>query len=57
MDEKLKNKVLITTLAARWVVMLWWWLVPIGGFVGLIVAVLMGAVAGGIAWFVAGLLS
>jgi hypothetical protein len=57
MDDKLKNKVLITVLAACWVFMLWWWLISSGGFVGLLVSVLIGAIAGGIAWFVVGLLS
>lgn len=55
MNDK-KNRVLITVVVACWAFMLWWWFSS-GGFLGLTVSVLVGAIAGGIAWFVVGILT
>jgi len=57
MDDKFKNKMLITTLAACWSFMLWWWLISSGGFLGFVVSIFVGAIVGVGAWFAVDFLS
>jgi len=51
MDDKLKNQILITTVAVCWAFMGWWWLVSHGGLAGLIMSLIVAAVVGAGAWF------
>jgi hypothetical protein len=57
MDEKQKKQVLIAILASCWAFMGWWLLLSHGGIGGLITALLVAAVAGGVAWFATGVLA
>jgi hypothetical protein len=57
MDETQKKQLLVGTLAGCWAFMGWWLLLSHGGIGGLIMSLLVAGVAGGIAWFAAGMLS
>ncbi len=51
MDDKIKNKALITTVAVCWAFMLSWWFGSDSWLLALFVSVILSAIVGAICWF------